>query len=88
MKKIIAGTAGALWLILAVPAFADSMAEAATGLCEMVKECSLAQIKKEDLTPELMQMMEPMLANMCANISLHAQYGSRGLCGDAGSGRL
>ncbi|TDG12442.1 hypothetical protein E2F43_12615 [Seongchinamella unica] len=49
-----------------VPAAAASEIEdAATELCEKVKACSMAHIAEADLTPEVRQMMEPMLKNMC-----------------------
>jgi hypothetical protein len=44
---------------------AEELVDAATALCETVKTCSMAQVAKEDLTPEMQQMMEPMLENMC-----------------------
>ena len=51
---------------LLVPAAAASEIEdAATALCEKVKACSMAHIAEADLTPEVRQMMEPMLKNMC-----------------------
>jgi len=88
LKIVKLTTVAALWLALAIPASAESIADAAQDLCEMVKECSLAQIKKEDLTPELLQMMEPMLENMCANMrnqvqevpDNHALYGKSIAC--------
>jgi len=55
-------------LTVAVAAGADDIADAALGLCEKVKSCAMAQIAKEDLTPEVRQMMQPMLDNMCANM--------------------
>lgn len=45
---------------------ADDLVDAATALCENVKTCSMAQVAKEDLTPEIRQMMEPMMENMCS----------------------
>ena len=54
--------------VAVLPAFADDMAEAAMELCEKVKGCAMAQIATEDLTPELRDMMQPMLDNMCANM--------------------
>jgi len=55
-----------LFLGILVPAAAASEIEdAATALCEKVKACSMAHIAEADLTPEVRQMMEPMLRNMC-----------------------
>lgn len=47
---------------------AGDLEDAATELCEKVKHCSMAQISEADLTPEVRQMMEPMLQNMCATM--------------------
>ncbi len=51
--------------LVALPASANEIEEAATELCEKVKACSMAHIAEADLTPEVRQMMEPMLQNMC-----------------------
>ena len=56
----------AAMLLVTMGARADSLADAANDLCEHVKACSMAQIAEEDMTPEMRQMMEPMLENMCA----------------------
>ncbi len=53
---------------LAAPLAAEELTAAAMGLCEKVKSCAMQQIASEDLTPEMRQMMQPMLDNMCANI--------------------
>ncbi len=58
----------ALAAIVALPAGADDIGDAALELCEKVKACSMAQIDKEDLTPEVEAMMKPMLDGMCANM--------------------
>ena len=58
----------ALAAIVALPAEADDIGDAALELCEKVKACSMAQIDKEDLTPEVEAMMKPMLDGMCANM--------------------
>ena len=58
----------ALCFLSAQTVSADDIADAALGLCEKVKSCAMAQIEEEDLTPELRQMMQPMLENMCANM--------------------
>lgn len=63
----------ALAMSPAVPVMADEIGAAALDLCEKVKACSMAQINEEDLTPELRQMMEPMLENMCANMQAGVQ---------------
>lgn len=55
----------AVLLCLALPAQADKMTEASLALCEKVKECALQQLAQENFTPEMRQMMEPMLNGMC-----------------------
>lgn len=59
--------AAALTLFAAVslPAIADDLVSAANDMCEHVKACSMAQIAESDMTPEMRQMMEPMLESMC-----------------------
>ncbi|NND66568.1 MAG: hypothetical protein HKN19_03175 [Halioglobus sp.] len=52
-------------LCLALPAQAEKMTEASLALCEKVKECALQQLQQENFTPEMRQMMEPMLSGMC-----------------------
>lgn len=55
-------------LIMSLPAHADELTDAAMNLCEKVKVCALAQVAEEDLTPEVRQMMQPMLDNMCTEM--------------------
>ncbi len=52
---------------------ADDITSAAKDLCEKVRSCAMAQVAEEDLTPELRQMMDPMLDNMCANMQSKVQ---------------
>ena len=59
--------------MLCVYAAADDLGEAAQGLCDAVKRCAMEQIDKEDLTPEMRQMMEPMLENMCITMQANVQ---------------
>ena len=55
------------WLLGAASCVhADDLESASNALCEKVKACSMAQVDEADLTPEVRQMMEPMLENMCA----------------------
>ena len=51
----------------------DDLSNAAAGLCEKVQSCVMAQINQEDLTPELRQMMEPMVNNMCSQMQTRVQ---------------
>lgn len=44
---------------------ADNLADAANDLCEHIKQCTLTQMNQEEITPEMRQMIEPMIANMC-----------------------
>jgi hypothetical protein len=53
---------------LGVPARAENMVDATLVLCEKIKTCALAQIAQQDFTPEMRQMMEPMLNGMCARV--------------------
>ena len=55
-------------LSTAVPAAADSLESAGADLCEKVKACALAEIDKQELTPEMKEMMEPMLETMCVGM--------------------
>lgn len=59
--------------LLAPAAGAEEIADVALALCEKVKACSMAEIEEEDLTPEMRQMMQPMLDNMCANMNARVQ---------------
>ena len=51
--------------LLAVPVTANELADAATELCDKIKQCTMAQINEADMTPEMRQMMEPMINSMC-----------------------
>lgn len=48
-----------------LPVQAEKMTEASLALCEKVKGCALEQLQQEEFTPEMRQMMEPMLNGMC-----------------------
>jgi hypothetical protein len=47
------------------PAVADDLTEAAQGLCDSVKSCALEEMVDQEVTPEMREMMAPMLQNMC-----------------------
>jgi hypothetical protein len=47
-------------------AAADDFTAAALGLCEKIRACTLEQLNDEEITPEVRQMMEPMLQGMCS----------------------
>lgn len=54
--------------VLGLPAAADELADAALHLCEKVKTCATQQMSQANLTPEMLQMMQPMVDSMCANM--------------------
>jgi hypothetical protein len=72
-KNLRLNTPLLLCLLLSLPAGADDMAAAAEAMCENIKTCSMAEIAESGMTPEMRQMMEPMLENMCA--SMRGQMG-------------
>ena len=75
-------------LLVSLPVRSDDIVDAALSLCEKVKSCAMEQIAEEDLTPELRQMMQPMLDSMCTNMqdkveavpSGHAMYAPAVAC--------
>lgn len=76
MKIVINQARLALLLLLSslcVYAVSDDLSDAAQGLCDSVKSCALEQMAREDLTPEMRQMMEPMLENMCTTMQANVQ---------------
>ena len=54
--------------ILSVSAVADDYKDASLALCEKVKACALVQMDSQDITPEVRQMMQPMLDSMCTSM--------------------
>jgi len=58
----------ALGLVTTLPVRADELAAEAMKLCEKVKSCAMSQIAEEDITPEVRQMMQPMLDNLCVDM--------------------
>lgn len=64
--RIASALACLVVLLTAKAAVAESLESAANDLCEKVKACSLAELNQQDLTPEMKEMMEPMLEGMCA----------------------
>lgn len=73
MTRLTGVTVCLVFLASTLSVSADEITDSALALCEKVKACSMAQINEEDLTPELRQMMEPMLENMCANMQSRVQ---------------
>lgn len=62
-----------LFIALSAHIAADDLRDAVQGLCDSVRSCALEQIVKEELTPEMRDMMEPMLDNMCATMKENVQ---------------
>lgn len=54
-------------------ALSDEFADSALQLCEKVKGCAMAEMNQSNLTPEVRQMMEPMLATMCSSMQDNIQ---------------
>lgn len=69
MNKPLKVIAAILAVALAGPLAADELTEASRGLCDNVKTCALEQMATQELTPEMREMMEPMLANMCTQMN-------------------
>ena len=65
MKKtsVLVGLIGGV--IISTAVCADEYSDAALGLCEKIKSCAVAQMDQQALTPEIRQMMQPMLDGMC-----------------------
>lgn len=56
--------------VINTPALAQNeLQQAADALCQKVRGCALAQVRQEDMTPEMQAMMEPMLKSMCASMT-------------------
>jgi hypothetical protein len=52
----------------ALPTLAEEFSDVALQLCEKVKSCAIAQMNQEEMTPEMRQMVQPMLDNMCVSV--------------------
>jgi hypothetical protein len=59
--------------LLAMQVNGDDLTDAAQGLCDSVRSCALENISKEELTPEVLEMMGPMLDNMCSDMRSKVQ---------------
>lgn len=57
-----------LTLVAILPAHADDLIAASLDLCEKVKSCAMAQVAEQDVTPQMLEMMQPMLDDMCASM--------------------
>ena len=64
--------------MLSIVVSADDITSAVSGLCEKVRSCAMSQVAEEDLTPEMRQMMQPMLDTMCDNMQSRVQEVSPG----------
>jgi hypothetical protein len=69
------GYLGILAVLMMTPSLvsADDISSAATDLCDKVRACATAQVAEEDLTPELLEVMEPMLDTMCEGLQAKVQ---------------
>ncbi len=54
--------------VFSITGFAEDYTDTSLALCEKVKSCALAQMGEQEITPEVRQMMQPMLDNMCSNM--------------------
>ena len=52
---------------------ADEFADASLALCEKIKACAIAQMGQHEITPEVRQMMQPMLDNMCNQMAMEVE---------------
>lgn len=52
---------------------ADEYSGATLALCEKVKSCALEQMGQQEITPEVRQMMQPMLDNMCSQMAVEVE---------------
>ena len=59
-------------ICMAAPCISDDVGASMERLCEKQKTCALSQMDKSQLTPEMQQMMAPMLDSMCT--ALKQQY--------------
>ena len=67
MKSLLAALA-LFFAFATVPAGAETYEDATLALCEKVKQCAMAQMGEQQMTPEQEQMMTGMMQNMCAGI--------------------
>jgi hypothetical protein len=54
--------------LFSLTTLADDYTDASLALCEKVKSCAIAQMGEQEITPEVRQMMQPMLDNMCTSM--------------------
>ncbi len=73
MKNWKFSVAVILACLFSTHASSDDFADSALQLCEKVKGCAIAEMNQADLTPEVRQMMEPMLATMCSSMQANIQ---------------
>ena len=65
LKKTILIVAATL---LTAPGHARDLSEATQQLCEKIKTCGQQEIAKQDIPPEMRQMMEGMFSGMCQSM--------------------
>ena len=54
--------------LLSASTVADEYSDASLALCEKIKSCALVQMDNQEITPEVRQMMQPMLDSMCTSM--------------------
>lgn len=55
-------------LLTTASAQAKDLADATDKLCQKVKACGQEELARQELTPEMRQLMEPMFDGMCQSI--------------------
>ncbi len=66
MKRLVLGV---LVLFSAtVVAQNEEFVTATNKVCEKMKSCSLAELEAQNLAPEIMAMMRPMMSEMCSQV--------------------
>ncbi len=73
MKKGAWLTGAVIGLLgLSINANSEEFGDQALALCDKVKQCALAQMGTQELTPQMRQAVVPMIENMCS--SMQAQF--------------
>lgn len=73
MKSNVILALGLAAQLVAGSTVADEFADQALGLCEKVKACAMSEMNQQALTPQMREMMQPMLNNMCTVMSSNVQ---------------
>jgi len=73
MKSARSILAAILALMLSGYSGADELTDAAECLCDAIKTCALEAVGGQDLSDELLQQMDPVLENNCAEMRSRVQ---------------